>query len=175
MYRVRLTEEQKQELQRQTRAPGLKPRTRDRLEMVRLADAGLSIPQIARIADRNEDCVRHWIKRFLEGGFAALPDPPHPGQSSSLTPDLLAALRTEIDQRDRTWTAGQLADWLAVRHGLRLTAEHLGTLLRRAGFSYRRTERCLKHKQDPEQVEARRKELEGLEKGGMPGAWTGST
>src|SRR5947207_11375516 len=91
LYRVHLTEEQRAELHRCTRAPDIQPRTRDRLEMVRLADAGWRVPQIAshlRISPRR---VRFWLRRFQEAGFAALPDQPHPGQTSRLTPELLAA------------------------------------------------------------------------------------
>ena len=172
LYRVHLTEAQRDELQHRTRESGLASRTRDRLEMVRLADAGWSIPRIAGVLRISEVRVRYWIKRFLTGGFGALPDQPHLGQTSALTPALVAALRTELEKRDRTWTASQLADWLAAAHGVRFTPEHLGTLMRRENLSYRRTERSLKHKQDPVQREAKRQELEALEKGAKPGVWT---
>src|SRR5438552_18688679 len=85
LYRVHRTEEQRAELQRRTRATALMPRTRDRLEMVRLSDAGWSIPRIARHLRFDEQRVRYWIKRFLAGGFEDLPDQPHRGQPSRLT------------------------------------------------------------------------------------------
>lgn len=175
MYRVHLTEEQREELKRGTRTPGVMPRTRDRLEMVRLAAAGMSIPRIAQVLQLSEGRVRHWIKQFLQGGFKALPDQPHRGQPSQLTPDLVAALRAELAKQERTWTAAQLAEWLAEQHGLRLSRNHLGTLLRRAGLSYRRTERSLQHKQDPEQVAQKQAALQELEKGAPAGAWTWRT
>jgi transposase len=172
LYRVHLTEEQRAELQQRTRDPRLLPRTRDRLEMVRLSDAGWSIPKIACHLRLSEKRVRHWIKQFLEGSFDALPDQPHLGQQSRLTPALLAALRQEIDRQPRTWTAAQLAAWLAEQHDVCLTPDHLGRLLRRARLSYKRTERGLKHKQDPQQVAARQAELAELEKGEPSVAWT---
>src|SRR5437763_1899369 len=113
LYRVHLTEEQRAELQRRTRTPGLLPRTRDRLEMVRLADAGWSIPKIALHLRLDEQRVRHWIKRFLAGSFAALPDQPHCGPPSRLTPEIFTALKAELAKGHRTWTAQQLAGWLA--------------------------------------------------------------
>src|SRR5437763_17052443 len=116
LYRVQLTEEQRAELQRRTRMPGLMPRTRDRLEMVRLADAGWSIPKIARHLRLDEQRVRYWIKRFLAGGFAALPDQPHRGQPSRLTPEVFTALKAALAKGDRTWTAPPLAAWLADQH-----------------------------------------------------------
>ena len=175
MYRVHLTEAQRAELQRRTREPKVMPRTRDRLEMVRLSDAGWSIPKIAVHLQVSEKRVRYWIKQFLTGGFDALPDQPHVGQSSRLTPALLAALQQEVAQSRRTWTAQQLADWLAAQHGLRLTANHLARLLKRARFSYKRTERGLQHKQDPEQVAERQADLETAEKGAQPVGWTSAT
>ena len=172
MYRVHLTEAQRDELQRRTRDPQIKPRTRDRLEMVRLSDTGWSIPKIALHLRLSEKRVRHWIKAFLQGGFDALPDQPHPGQQSRLTPALVEAVRQEIEQSQRTWTAEQIAAWLAEQPGVHLTPDHLGRRLKRARLSYKRTERRLQHKQDPEQVAARRAALEELEKGEPSVAWT---
>lgn len=167
MYRVHLTEEQRQEVSRRAHAPGVMPRTRDRLEMVRLADAGWSIPRIARHLAISEVRVRYWVKRFLEGGFDALPDAPHPGQSSALTGPILAAVREQIRRSKRSWSAQQVADWVAEHHGVSRTPDHLARMLRRAGFSYKRTSRTLKHKQNPEQVEQRRAQLQALEKRGF--------
>ena len=172
MYRVHLTEEQRAELQRRTRDPQVMPRTRDRLEMVRLADAGWSIPKIASHLRGSEKRVRYWIKQFLTGSFDALPDQPHVGQQSRLTPALVTALQQEVAQSQRTWTARQLADWLAKQHGVRLTPNHLARRLKQARFSYKRTERGLQHKQDPAKVAERQADLETAEKGAKPVGWT---
>ena len=48
MYRVTLTSEQMAELNRRCHDAKTKPRTRERLEMLRLADGGWSIPKLAR-------------------------------------------------------------------------------------------------------------------------------
>src|SRR5579872_248843 len=144
------------------------PRTRDRLERVRLADAGWSIPKIARHSGRCQMSVRRWIKAYREGGFDALVDQPHVGQASALTPDLQAAVRSEIGRGERPWSAQQIADWLAKEHNVHLSSDWLGRLLRRAKLSYKRTGRNLKHKQDPLQVAAKSAELETLKKGAMP-------
>ena len=175
LYRVHLTEEQREEIHCRTRAADLKPRTRDRLEMVRLSDAGWRVPQIARHLRITPRRVRFWLKRFLEAGFDVLADQPHLGQSSRLTPALVAAVRQELERGDRTWTTRQVAAWLEEEHGIRFSRDHLGVLLRRARLSCRRTERDLNHKQDPEQVALATADLQTLEKGEMPGAWTSAT
>jgi len=65
MYRVTLTDEQRQELQHRTRQRGIAPSTRDRLELIRLADAGWSVPTIAYHLGQHEQTVRAWIKAKL--------------------------------------------------------------------------------------------------------------
>jgi transposase len=172
LYRVCLTEEQRAALKQRTHNAALKPRTRDRLEMVRLSDAGWSIPTIARHLQISEQQVRFWIKRFLAAGFDALPDRPHVGQASRLAPARLAALKAELAKGDRTWTAVQLAEWLAAEHCVRLSSDWLGRLLKRAGVAYKRTHRSLKHQQDPVLVARKQGELAELEKGAGKVAWT---
>ncbi len=168
MYRVLLTDEQRHDLQRRTRQAGLAPSTRDRLEMVRLADAGWSVPTIARHLGLHEQTVRSWIKGFLVGGFAALPTKPRGGKHSTLTPAILEAVRIEVTSGERSWTAGQIADWVAAQHGVRLSVGRIRVHLQRAKLSYQRTSRSLKHTQNPDELAEQQAVLETLEKKGMP-------
>ncbi len=62
MYRIILSNDQRDELRERTRQAGLAPSTRDRLEMVRLSDAGWSVPRIARHLGQHEQTVRTWIQ-----------------------------------------------------------------------------------------------------------------
>ena len=166
MYRITLTDDQRQELQRRTRQPGIAPSTRDRLEMVRLADVSWSIPTIARHLGIHEQTVRAWIKAFIAKGFDGLTNKPRGCDASDLTPAMLATVRTEVGQGTRTWTAAQICDWVAEQYGVRLSPGRMRVHLRRAQLSYQRTARTLKHKQKPEEVTARQAQLEELEKRG---------
>ncbi len=166
MYRIALTDDQRQELRQRTRQTALAPSTRDRLEMVSLSDAGWSVPRIARHLGQHEQTVRLWIKAFLRGGFDALGNKPRGGKTSALTPAILTAVRAELAQGKRTWTAAQLADWVAQHHGVRLSTDRLRVHLRRAKVSWQRTSRSLKHKQEPAEVAQRQAELTELEKKG---------
>jgi putative transposase len=168
MYRITLSDDQRQELRERTRRAGLAPSTRDRLEMVRLSDAGWSVPRIARHLGQHEHTVRAWIKAFRTGGFEALPNKPRGGKVSALTAPMLESVRAEVARGGRTWTAAQLADWIAERHGVRLSADRLRRHLRRARISWQRTSRTLRHKQDPDEVAEREAELTDLAKKGMP-------
>jgi transposase len=167
MYRVTLTDEQRQELQRRTRQHSIAPSSRDRLEMIRLSDAGWSIPKIAHHLGHHEQTVRAWIKVFLARGFDALPNKPRGGKQSALTPAVLEAVRAELVKGQRTWTAAQLVAWIAEQHGVRLSPGRLRIHLKRAKLSWQRTSRSLKHKQKPEEVAEKRAALERLEKKGM--------
>jgi transposase len=167
MYCITLTDEQRQELRERTRQAGLVPSTRDRLEMVRLSDAGWSVPRIARHLGQHEHTVRPWIKAFLTGGFDALPNKPRGGKVSALTAAMLESVRAEMARGTRTWTAAQAADWVAERHGVRLSADRVRIHLRRAKISWQRTSRTLRHKQDPAEVAERQAALDDLAKKGM--------
>ena len=102
MYRIRLTEEQQKEMHQRTHQLGVAPRTRDRLEMIRLSDKGWSVPKIARHLNQHEQTVRAWVKSFLSGGFDALADKPHTGQQSAITPALLAEVRAWLSAGQQT-------------------------------------------------------------------------
>jgi putative transposase len=155
MYRITLMDEQRRELRERAHRAGLAPSTRDRLEMVRLSDAGWSVPRIARHLGQHEQTVRTWIKAFLDGAFEALPNKPRGGKESALTAPMLESVRAEVATGTRTWTAAQLADWVAAHHGVRLSADRLRIHLRRARISWQRTSRTLRHKQDPDEVAER--------------------
>jgi transposase len=168
MYRVTLTSEQVAELARRCHDPATKPRTRDRLEMVRLSHAGWSVPRIAGHFRITESRARHWVKAFLSGGFDALESKPSPGPPRKLTDEIIAALREAVGQDGRTWTAPQVMDWLREHHGLTVNRSWLCEVMGRNGMSYKRTTRHVRHKQDAERVQDRRRDLETLKRGPRP-------
>jgi putative transposase len=177
MYRVTLTEEQRIELRRRIRDRETLPSVRERLEMVRLSDAGWKVPRIAAHVGQHEQTVRYWIKAFVgkiknssgNAGFDALADKPRGGKTSALTPAILAAAQDEIRRGNRTWTAGQIASWVSEQHGVHLSADRMRVHLHRAGLSYKRTSRSLRHKQKEEETAPKKADFETLKKGAMPG------
>jgi transposase len=172
MYRVILTDEQRAELNRRAHLPDVAPSTRDRLEMVRLSDAGWHIPQIARHLGQHEQTVRFWIKAFRTASFDALTNKARGGSVSALTPAIVEAVRQELGKAERTWNAQQIAEWIAEKFGVCVKAGQVRRKLRQAHLSYKRTARSLHHKQKPEQVEAQKEALDALQKGAMPAKWT---
>jgi len=166
MYRVQFDEGARQELNRRAHQSKIASNTRDRLEMLRLSDAGWSIPKIARHLQYHAQTVRHWIKVFLLEGFEALVDPPRPGRPSAITEEMVVAVREWIEKGDRIWSAGQIAEKVAQDYALRRSEKQWRRLLRREKLSYKRTSRNLKHKQNPAQVAAKKVDLAALEKRG---------
>src|SRR5215210_1168819 len=163
MIRVRLTEAQRAELHAQTRAPGLRARVRDRLEMLRLSDSGQSAPKIAHLLGYHPKTVRAPLRAFLAGSFAALPDPPRSVRPPTITETHLAALERLLDETTRTWTAPQLACWLKTTYQVQVTPDHLRVLLKQRRFRWKRTKRSVQHKRrDPEAVRRVEQELRGL-------------
>jgi len=170
MIRVELNDEQREELRRRSHQGDIAPRARDRLEMVRLADAGWSIPRIARHLGYHEQTVRQHIKRYLAGGFDRLPDRPHPGPRPKVTEEMLSALERRIDESDRTWTTPQLAQWLFDQFKVGVHPDHLARLLHKRRFRWKRTKRSVAHKRkDPDLQAAKEAELEVLKKSGPQG------
>lgn len=167
MYKLHLTTEQGREHDRLSEQRNLPPGVRERLEMIRLSHAGLSIPRIASRLEQHDQTVRYWIKAFSEGGFEALEDKPHGGKVSQLTPAILAQVIEHIRTSQQTWTAAQIADWTAEHHQVRISPGRMRVHLRRAQLSYKRTSRSLKHKQKAEEVAAKEICLETLKKGAM--------
>ncbi|HEV8636107.1 MAG TPA: helix-turn-helix domain-containing protein [Chloroflexota bacterium] len=153
-YRVALTPEQRAELQRRARERVVAPALRDRLEMVRLSDLGWRVPKVAAYLGKHEQTVRAYVKAFLAEGFAALPDRPRPGRPPALTEAHLQAVERLLDEAaargERTWSAPQLARWLAEVHGVRVGPQHLGVRLRARRFRWKRTKRTVAHKADPD-------------------------
>jgi len=144
MYRLHLTDEQMRELQRRTRQQGLMPRTRDRLEMLRLSHAGLSVPQIAAYLGSYDKTVRYWIKAFLASGgdFDALADQPHVGQKSAIGPEILEQVEQWLGKgnlTNHTYSSPQIAQKVEEQFGIRRSPCQWCRLLRRTGHTYKRT------------------------------------
>ena len=118
MYHAALTAEQLTELHRRCHDPATKPKTRTRLEMVRLSHAGWTIPHIAKHFQLTESRVRYWIKTFINEGFDALDSKRSPGPPVKLGATILTHIKLTVGQDGRTWTCAQVQEWLQENYQL---------------------------------------------------------
>jgi transposase len=169
MLRLRLTAEERSAVQALRRDPTLTPAERDRVEMACLADADWGAPAIAAHLGYNPVTVRRLLKRFPETGVAGLRRKlPGPPPDTARREQVETALGTLLD-RDRTWTAGQLAAALREEFGIALSPRQARKYLGRIA-AWRRTVRTLRHKQDGAKVERAKSVLGSLKKRRAPAA-----
>ena len=125
--------------------------------MVRLSDLGWGVPTIARYLSKHAQTVRKHIKAFLVRGWDALPDQPRPGRPATLTEAHLLSMERLLDEAarrgERTWSAPQLARWLAETHGIRVRPKYLGERLAARRCRWKRTKRTVHHKAHPDRQE----------------------
>jgi transposase len=126
---------------------------RRRAQMVLLAQQGRAVAEIATIVFRSRDTVERTLKRFLQGGVAALPPRKAPGMAPTVTPEWKAELLRVIDLDPHTvgvhsanWTTGLLATYLATHTRITVTAETVRLYLRAAGYVCKRPTWTLKRK-----------------------------
>ena len=163
MLRLRLTDDQRTAVQTLRRDRTLTLAERDRVEMVCLSDAGWGAPAIAAHLGYNPVTVRRLLKRFPESGVPGpRRKPPGPPPDVARREQVEAALTALLD-RDRTWTAAQLAAALADEYGIALSARQTRKYLGRVA-AWRRTARTLRHKQDPAKAERAKDVLTSLKK-----------
>ena len=163
MLRLQLTTDERAAVQALRRDPSLSPAERDRVEMVCLADTGWAAPAIAAHLQYNPVTVRRLLRRFPQTGVVGLRRrPPGPPPDTARRAQVEAALDALLD-RDRTWTAAQLAAALDAEFGIALSPRQTRKYLGRIA-AWRRTVRTLQHKQDSVKAERAKAVLGSLKK-----------
>ncbi len=139
----------------------LAPRVRERLEMVKAAALGEDVAAIARWVGRSPPTVRLWLRRFRDGGAAALADAPRPGRPAKASEAYLQALEATVETAPPAlglpfdvWTSDRLSAYLAGATGVRIAPGWLRALLARREFVCGRPKHTLTHLQDPAEVAA---------------------
>jgi transposase len=172
-----ITAEQRAEVETLLRRRDLSPRQRERLEMVKARALGQDLAAIARWSGRTGRTVARWLRRFAEGGPAAVADAPRAGRP----PRADAAYRQAVERALETpppalglpfdvWTSARLSAYLAETTGVRIAPGWLRVLLAQQDFVCGRPKHTLTHLQDPAEVAACKAELAAAEKKGGGGA-----
>src|SRR5918997_776634 len=97
---------------------------------------------IAAALGVTKGAVSRWLKRAREGGVEALYTQPPPGPTPRLTPEQLAQLPSLLAEGaeafgflGEVWTAKRVAMVIRKEFGVRYHPDHVGRLLRTAGWS----------------------------------------
>src|SRR5918993_1844325 len=112
MFRISFTPEERAAVEALRRDPMLRPADRDRVEIVLLAAAGWTVPQLASHFHCCQQTVRRLLHRFAADGLPALRHQPRgPAPDATRRAQIEQAL-TALLAQERTWTSAQLAEAL---------------------------------------------------------------
>jgi transposase len=161
-----LSPAQQVEVNHWLRRRDLAPRLRERLEMVKAMGLGQAVPQIAQWSGRTERTVRQWLRRYAQGGVAALADAPRAGRPAAADAVYRRAAEAALETPPRTlglrfdvWTSARLSAYLTDTIGVRIAPGWLRALLGRWDYVCGRPKHTLQHLQDAEAVAACVEEL----------------
>ena len=149
---------------------------RERLEMVKAADLGLDLQEVALWSGRTPRTVRRWLGGLASGGIGGLADAPRlRGVPSWQTPLICGRWRRRWRPRRASWAVGfdvwtseRLSAYLAQKTDARIAPGWLRVLLGKTRFASRlacgRPKHTLSHLGDPGEVAACEAELAEAEK-----------
>ena len=130
------------------------PETRTRYQIVWLAAEERRSPsEIAPLVLRSHDTVQRVLRRFVEGGLAAVPRRTAPGAPVRLTQPAEAELARVIEEDPHrlgvdaaNWTTGLLATYLGQKLGISVDPETVRRVLHRLGYVCKRPIWTVEHK-----------------------------
>lgn len=138
---------------------------RSRCQMVLLSNEGLSPPQIAQRVRFSRRTVTRIIPRYEAEGLEGLMTKPRSGRPPKVTAAYKAQLLQAVEQPPRTlglpfsnWTTANLAEYLREPTGIELSARQVENILKANDWRLRRPVRTVKHKQDPDLVQEKKRD-----------------
>ena len=133
--------------------------------MILLSNEGRSPPQIAEQVRFSRRTVTRFIQRYEAEGIQGLMTKPRSGRPPKVTAAYKAQLLELVEQQPRVldlpysnWTTANLAEYLAELTGIELSARQVENILKANDWRLRRPVRTVKHKQDPELVQEKKRD-----------------
>ncbi len=137
---------------------------RSRCQMILLSNEGRSPPHIAEQVRFSRRTVTRFIQRYEAEGIQGLMSKPRPGRPPKVNAAYQAQLLELVEQQPRAldrpysnWTTANLAEYLGELTGIELSARQVENILKANDWRLRRPVRTVKHKQDPELVQEKKR------------------
>jgi len=137
---------------------------RSRCEMILLSSEGVSAPKIAGRVRFSGRTVRRVIERYEAEGIVGLSNKARSGRPPRVSADYLSQLESLVEQWPReldlafsNWTCENLVVYMAQQTDIVIGARQMENYLKAHDWRLRRPVRTIKHHQDPEQVETKKK------------------
>ena len=138
---------------------------RSRCQMILLSNEGRSPPQIAEQVRFSRRTVTRFIQRYEAEGIQGLMTKPRSGRPPKVTAAYKAQLLELVEQQPRAldlpysnWTTANLAEYLGESTGIELSARQVENILKANDWRLRRPVRTVKHKQDPQLVQEKKRD-----------------
>jgi transposase len=148
-----------------------RPEVRQRALAIRLLSRQEPPKEVAALMEVSEVTVYKWWHRYAEAGLEGLANQPKGRPRPKADAAYLAALETAIATEPSDlgydfaiWSVARLREHLAQTTGVHLSRDHLGLLMRRHGYVYRRPKHTLTNLQDAETKQAAQDALDELKK-----------
>jgi transposase len=152
-----LTEEEAQMIQKWSQSRTEEARLVERAKIIRLANEGHKVPEIAGMVGLDEKTVRKWLKRFDEQGLDGLNDVPRSGAPSRYTPEVKAQIIAtaltnprEVGCPFACWTFERLAIYVREQLGFSIKKTRIFEILHDEGLRWRQQETWFGERVDPE-------------------------
>jgi len=145
------------EIERRANARRLPARTVERARIIRDAQSGMSVSQIAQRRRGSRAQVMEWLRRFNAQGIAGLEDAPRSGRPATYTPEQVSiVVETSLTDPQSlnlpfgSWTLDRLEQYLNEQRGIAIKRSRIGTLLLAEGLRWRKQESWFGEQVDPD-------------------------
>jgi transposase len=152
-----LSAQETAEIERRANARTLPARSVERARIIRDAQAGYSVSEIARRRQATRALVMKWLTRFNTEGVAGLDDEPRSGRPATYTPEQVSiVVETALTNPQQlhlpfgSWTLDRLAQYLNEQRGIAIKRSRIGSLLLAEGLRWRKQESWFGERVDPD-------------------------
>jgi transposase len=129
--RVFLSLKEDEKLWKLIRTPNIKPRTRIRVEILRLSSQGWKVDKIANYQKCSTATVRRTLHQWKQEGLEGLEDKARPGRKPKWQPEDLEELEKKLDTEPRSYSSRQLCEMLNREKKIELSEKQMRRILKK--------------------------------------------